>query len=158
MFDRHEEQLDPVKELNAIHGADTHIKEYTKQHRHGDESQQWRHEHGHTDQDGDGEGANSLLFHFYQMWFLTWCMGTRHHRDGGHMCNRPYSSSADPRGAQETAANVEQTDEHNVKMETGALTQFTFFLVDNQPVKSFCIRLKQSKVNGLLNQVVIVNY
>ena len=50
MLDRHDKQLEPVKELDSVHAGDTHVEEDTEEDGAGYELEQGTHEHGQAQQ------------------------------------------------------------------------------------------------------------
>ena len=56
MFNWHNEELEPVKQLNTIHTRHTHVQEHTKQHRARYKAQKRSHENRETQHHGHNKG------------------------------------------------------------------------------------------------------
>ena len=61
VLDRHEEEVDPVKHLNAVDAADAHVEEDPEQDGEGHQPQDLGQGHGAAQHHGDQEGADALF-------------------------------------------------------------------------------------------------
>lgn len=76
MFDRHEEQLKPIKELDTTRRRDTHVQKYSEKYRHWHQSQKIGHQHWQTDQQRDEQGTQTLFYKKNNMiilWYFIYC-------------------------------------------------------------------------------------
>jgi hypothetical protein len=128
---RHEDDQDPVKELQPLEGGDPHVQENAEEDGHRDVAQQRGEEHGHADRQEDEDVGHPLFPHPQELGLLPGGRTLALELQGVDVVDGEDGRGDEPREAHDGADLDQDGEDEEVQVVAALLLQLVFFPVDD---------------------------
>lgn len=129
---RHEQQVQPLIELNPIKRCDAHVQENSKEHGQGDLPEQVPDNNGEAYKQGHQQPRHPLLLDLLNLGLVPRRHSLAHDGERVGVSDRAHGGSGQPGQAKEGTDAPHSHDEQQVQVEAGALLQHALLLGDDQ--------------------------